>query len=216
MTCTFHDLHWEKEISLKGYFLPDNLNDALQILSRSRGKARVVAGGTDVIPQLRRKELEADYLVDLSRIAGLDSIQLEDGFFSLGAMLTHSRVCASEPLREKAGLFVEGAEALGIAAGQEPLYGRRQPGQRPARSGHLSAASRLKRHREDPVAETGERSGSPDRILPGPGPNRDRPVPGNPDGNSFSRLERKPGGMLTCGSANGRPYPSPFSPWPRW
>jgi aerobic carbon-monoxide dehydrogenase medium subunit len=113
MTCTFHDLHWEKEISLKGYFLPDNLNDALQILSRSRGKARVVAGGTDVIPQLRRKELEADYLVDLSRIAGLDSIKLEDGFFSLGAMLTHSRVCASEPLREKAGLLVEGAEALG-------------------------------------------------------------------------------------------------------
>ena len=82
--CTFHDLHWEKEISLKGYFLPESLSEALQILSRSRGKARVVAGGTDVIPQLRRKELEVDSLVDLSRIAGLDSIQTRGWHLRLG------------------------------------------------------------------------------------------------------------------------------------
>jgi carbon-monoxide dehydrogenase medium subunit len=113
MNCTFHDLHWEKEISLKGYFLPESLNEALEILSQSRGKARVVAGGTDVIPQLRRKEFEVDSLVDLSRIGGLDSIELEDGLFAVGSMLTHSQVCGSEPLREKARLFVEGAEALG-------------------------------------------------------------------------------------------------------
>jgi aerobic carbon-monoxide dehydrogenase medium subunit len=113
MNCTFHDLHWEKEISLKGYFLPESLSEALEILSRNRGKACLVAGGTDVIPQLRRKELVVDSLVDLSRIKGLDSVRLEDGIFALGSMLTHSGVCASEALRKKAGLFVEGAEALG-------------------------------------------------------------------------------------------------------
>jgi carbon-monoxide dehydrogenase medium subunit len=113
MNCTFHNLHWEKEISLKGYFLPESLTEALQILSQNRGKARVVAGGTDVIPQLRRKELEVDSLVDLSRIGGLDSIKLEDDIFAVGAMVTHSRVCASALLREKARLLVEGAEALG-------------------------------------------------------------------------------------------------------
>jgi hypothetical protein len=113
MNCTFHDLHWEKEISLKGYFLPESLTEALQILSQSQGKARVVAGGTDVVPQLRRKEFEVDFLVDISRIRGLDSIKFEDGIFAVGSMLTHSGVCGSEPLREKARLFVEGAEALG-------------------------------------------------------------------------------------------------------
>ncbi len=113
MNCTFHDLHWEKEISLKGYFLPESLSEALHILSRNEGKAMVVAGGTDVIPQLRRKELEVDSLVDLSRIRGLDAIKLEDGILSVGAMVTHSQICASETLREKAKSLVEGAEALG-------------------------------------------------------------------------------------------------------
>ncbi|MCX5907602.1 MAG: FAD binding domain-containing protein, partial [Deltaproteobacteria bacterium] len=113
MNCTFHSLHWEKEISLKGYFQPESLEEALEILARKQGKARVIAGGTDVIPQLRRKELESDFLVDLSRIPGMDSIRLEDGIFAIGALLTHSRVCASELLREKARLLVEGAEALG-------------------------------------------------------------------------------------------------------
>jgi len=113
MNCTFHDLHWEKEITLKGYFLPESLSEALLILSRNRGRARVVAGATDVIPQLRRKEFEVDSLVDLSRVGGLDSIKLEDGLFTVGSMVTHSRVCGSGPLREKAGLLVEGAEALG-------------------------------------------------------------------------------------------------------
>ncbi len=72
-----------------------------------------MAGGTDVIPQLRRKELQVDSLVDLSRIRGLNDIKLEGGIFSLGAMVTHSQVCASEALREKAKSLVEGAEALG-------------------------------------------------------------------------------------------------------
>jgi len=113
MNCTFHNLHWEKEIELQGYFQPQSLSEALEILSRHQGKARVLAGGTDVIPQLRRKELKADFLVDISRVDGLDSVEAEDGIIAMGAMMTHSRVCASELLREKARLLVEGAEAVG-------------------------------------------------------------------------------------------------------
>lgn len=113
MNCTFHDLQWEKEIELKGYFQPESLEEALDLLSRNQGKARVVAGGTDVIPQLRRKEMKIDALVDLSRIPGMGSVALENGLFTLGGMMTHARVCASELLRERARPFVEGAEALG-------------------------------------------------------------------------------------------------------
>ncbi len=113
MNCSFHDLQWEKEIELKGYFQPESLEEALDLLSRNQGKARVVAGGTDVIPQLRRKEMKVDALVDLSLIPGMGSVALENGLFTLGGMMTHARVCASELLREKARPFVEGAEALG-------------------------------------------------------------------------------------------------------
>jgi carbon-monoxide dehydrogenase medium subunit len=113
MNCTFHDLHWERGICLEGYFQPETLSEALEILSANRGKARVIAGGTDLVPQLRRKELDCRLLVDVSRIPGLDHIRLEDGVFSLGPMLTHSRVCVSDLLRRRAGPLVEGAEALG-------------------------------------------------------------------------------------------------------
>jgi len=113
MICPFHQLHWESGVDLQGYFRPTTLEEALEILDAHRGRARVIAGGTDVIPQLRRKELQADFLVDLAGIRGMGGIVLRDGIMSLGAMVTHSQICASALLREKALPVVEGAEALG-------------------------------------------------------------------------------------------------------
>jgi CO/xanthine dehydrogenase FAD-binding subunit len=47
----FEDFHCTKEIPIKHYLQPETLKEALEILAKNQGRAQVVAGGTDVIPQ---------------------------------------------------------------------------------------------------------------------------------------------------------------------
>jgi carbon-monoxide dehydrogenase medium subunit len=100
-------LHWEK------YFRPQNISEALKILEEFEGKARLLAGGTDLIPQIRSRETEPKALVDITRIPGLDGIKLEDGVIRIGALVTHAQVAQSPLIREKALALSEGASKLG-------------------------------------------------------------------------------------------------------
>jgi carbon-monoxide dehydrogenase medium subunit len=109
----FEDLHCTKEIPIKHYLQPETLKEALEILTKNQGRAQVVAGGTDVIPQLRRAQLEMDTLVDITRIPGMQSIRVEGKAVCIGALVTHAQLCLSPLLRERAFLLTEGAASLG-------------------------------------------------------------------------------------------------------
>ncbi len=57
------------------YVQPGSLTEALALLSQYKGTAKPFAGGTDLIPQIKRRELPAPKLfVDLKGIPGLDAI----------------------------------------------------------------------------------------------------------------------------------------------
>lgn len=100
-------LHWEK------YVRPRNIPEALKILEEYQGQARLLAGGTDLILQIRNREIEPKVLVDLTRIPGLGNIGLEDGVIHIGALVTHAQLAQSSLLREKAQALAEGASQLG-------------------------------------------------------------------------------------------------------
>ena len=100
-------LHWEK------YFRPQTVPEALSLLEEFRGSARLLAGGTDLIPQIRNREMEPKVLVDITRIPGLGEIQLKDGVIKIGALVTHAQVVESSLIREKGTALSEGASQLG-------------------------------------------------------------------------------------------------------
>ena len=86
------------------YFTPSTLPDALALLSKHAGQARIVAGATDLILELERGQRPGvSVLIDISRLPGLDSIW-EDvrGKIHLGPLTTHNHCAASPLLREKA------------------------------------------------------------------------------------------------------------------
>jgi carbon-monoxide dehydrogenase medium subunit len=113
MLHSFEDLHRRKEISIKYYLQPQTLKEAIEILLKHQGRAQVVAGGTDVIPELFRGELQVDVLVDITRISGMESIRVEGKTLWLGGLVTHSQVCSSSLLKERALILTEGAGFLG-------------------------------------------------------------------------------------------------------
>ncbi|MEM7482079.1 MAG: FAD binding domain-containing protein [Acidobacteriota bacterium] len=89
---------------------PRRLAEAVEILAEegaAEGRARAVAGGTDLWPNMKRRHQTADVVVALGGIARLDTIQA-NGDFTLGANATltqvaeHSRVATDLPALAKA------------------------------------------------------------------------------------------------------------------
>jgi carbon-monoxide dehydrogenase medium subunit len=86
----------------QNYLQPQSLNEALDLLVRHGERARIVAGGTDVMVELSRGIRPTPTLIDVTAIAGLRRIDLSDGVISLGALTTHNDVVASRLCRERA------------------------------------------------------------------------------------------------------------------
>ena len=100
-------------LNLNEYYQPKSLNDALELLAKSDRKLRPLAGGTDIVPEMGKGELEADGLVDLSKIPGIRRISTDGTAITLGSLATFSKVDSSPLIRAKATLLAEAAAAVG-------------------------------------------------------------------------------------------------------
>ena len=77
----------------QNYYTPKSVAEAVDTLQRYDGQARVVGGGTDLLVEIRRglhRPVEA--LVDVSRIPGLDSIEVDGEHIVIGCGVTHSQI----------------------------------------------------------------------------------------------------------------------------
>lgn len=96
------------------YIAPKTMEEALSLLSRYKGRARVIAGGTDLVPKLRRREIKApDYIIDLKGIPNLDYIKYDEGSgLRLGALATIHAVETSPVVRERFAVLLQAAESM--------------------------------------------------------------------------------------------------------
>jgi CO/xanthine dehydrogenase FAD-binding subunit len=61
------------------YLRPKTVEEALTLLTQNAGKAKVFAGGTDLLPSLRQREIKTPgYVIDLKAISGLDAISYDE------------------------------------------------------------------------------------------------------------------------------------------
>ena len=92
---------------------PTSLSAAIELLENEAGVTRILAGGTDVLVQLRSGDVEPDLIVDIKRIEAMQKISQEDGGYRIGAA-----VCGAE-LGEHQGVsklwpgVVEAVELIG-------------------------------------------------------------------------------------------------------
>jgi xanthine dehydrogenase iron-sulfur cluster and FAD-binding subunit A len=77
------------------YFQPSGVEEALELLQEYAGKARIIAGGTDVLVELQRGVRPTTTLIDITALRDLSYIREENGFILLGALTTHNDVIAS-------------------------------------------------------------------------------------------------------------------------
>lgn len=94
------------------YLRPQTLEEALSLLNQYGKKAKLVAGGTDVIVMIKQKAMMPEVLISLRRIPGLDQIRY-DGSLKIGAMVTHRDIEKSEVIRKEFSALTDAADVLG-------------------------------------------------------------------------------------------------------
>ncbi len=84
------------------YLTPATLEEATLLLSELGSGAKIMAGGTDIIPPMRDKVLKADYLIDIKHIPGLEYITYDekDGL-KIGALSKLYDIQTSKLVKEK-------------------------------------------------------------------------------------------------------------------
>ena len=70
------------------YEAPETKEKAVSLLSMADGSGRVLAGGTDLLVQLRSGMIDPDVVVDIKQIAETREIVVENGEFRVGAAVT--------------------------------------------------------------------------------------------------------------------------------
>ncbi len=99
------------------YYTVTNLDDAIRLLREHKENARIVAGGTDLLIELRHDARKPTVLIDITRTGGLDKVQMgNDGLLHLGPMVTHAQAAASPLLQEKALPLAQACWSVGAPA----------------------------------------------------------------------------------------------------
>ena len=95
------------------YLAPDSVDDAVAALAENSRDARALAGGTDLLVDLKHETASAGLLVDLTRIAECKGIEESADGLRFGSLVTHTEIMESDLVREHAPSMIDAARTVG-------------------------------------------------------------------------------------------------------
>ncbi len=96
------------------YKFSDKLDEILHILSQSGTDAKILAGGTDLLIELRRKpKVYPGVIVDISFVNELKGIFEDNNHITIKPLSTHTKIFKSDIIRKKAYLLSEATSQIG-------------------------------------------------------------------------------------------------------
>jgi len=98
------------------YICPSTVEEALASLEAWGGKGRIVAGGTDLLPDIRKGRIDTHCLVDITRIDELQRIEFGEDWVTLGAAVTFGAIRRHAFLQAGVHALVEAAASVGAWA----------------------------------------------------------------------------------------------------
>ena len=95
------------------YEAPKSIKEAAGLLAKAKGSAFVLAGGTDLLVRMKAGMIEPDLLVDVKRIASMQSVTKTATGFRIGAAVPSAALGENAALRKAWPGVVEGANLIG-------------------------------------------------------------------------------------------------------
>ena len=95
------------------YEAPDTVEGAVALLAGASGEARVLAGGTDLLVQIRAEMIEPALVVDVKKIPELTNITSENGGYRIGAAVSGAELGEHPDVKKAWPGVVEAVELIG-------------------------------------------------------------------------------------------------------
>jgi len=95
------------------YQAPRTLADAVALLARHNGRARALAGGTDLIDQMRVGRLQPELLIDIKKIAELNRLSAEADGLHVGAAVPCYRIYDQPTINAKYTALADSCRIIG-------------------------------------------------------------------------------------------------------
>jgi carbon-monoxide dehydrogenase medium subunit len=95
------------------YEAPETLEGAVALLAAARGEARVLAGGTDLLVQMRADILDPELIVDIKKIPETRAVIEDKGGWRIGAAVTGAELKEHTRLKQVWPGVVEAANLIG-------------------------------------------------------------------------------------------------------
>ncbi len=94
------------------YLKPKTLEETLTLLNKYGEKAKLIAGGTDVIVMIKQKKMSPEVLISLQDVPGLDRIEFNESL-KIGPMVTHRTIEKSKIIRRQFSALSDAVDVLG-------------------------------------------------------------------------------------------------------
>lgn len=95
------------------YIVPETLDEALKTLNKYKDAAKLLAGGTDLVLQMKKREIKIpEYVIDLKSISGLGHISCEAEGLKIGALTTISAIEQSPEVHREFPILTQAASLM--------------------------------------------------------------------------------------------------------
>jgi CO/xanthine dehydrogenase FAD-binding subunit len=95
---------------------PEDLKETVDILERERGKYKIFAGGTDIMPLLQSDKLQDRQFLNIWNLQDLRGIRVADDKIVIGALTTHTEIKDHPVLKKEFPLLCQAASMIGARA----------------------------------------------------------------------------------------------------
>jgi carbon-monoxide dehydrogenase medium subunit len=95
------------------YTVATSLGEAVNLLQKHGGRAKILAGGHSLIPMMKLRLAAPEFLIDIGRIPELSYVREDGGKLRIGALATHHVVETSDVVARHCQALAEAAGLIG-------------------------------------------------------------------------------------------------------
>ena len=95
------------------YYEPREMSEALKLMSKMKTSAKIIAGGTDVLVNMKKGLISPKSLVNVARISELSDVEPSNGTISIGSGLIVEKLTEFDIIKKKLPILFKAARVLG-------------------------------------------------------------------------------------------------------
>ena len=95
------------------YVAPNSAQEIVTLLNENPGQAKILAGGMDLLGEMKEHVVEPDMLIGISQVDGLDGIRIINGVTTIGAGVTLSELAGHAEIKHAHTVLAKAARSVG-------------------------------------------------------------------------------------------------------